>query len=183
MNAHEHGGQRGPQDDPSPRRRGRARSWAVNLLIITAIFIGVQWWKSRPLASGEAPPLHGTLTTAGSFDLADWRGKPVLVHFWATWCPICKMEEGGIDALSDDFNVITVALQSGSPGDINAYLRRQGLGFPVIADPYGELASAWGVNGVPASFVVDGEGRIRFATVGYTTGIGLRGRLWAAELQ
>jgi peroxiredoxin len=58
---------------------------------------------------------------------------------------------------------------------------KAGLNFPVLPDPYGELASAWGVAGVPASFVVDGAGRIRFATVGHTTEAGLRARLWAAE--
>jgi hypothetical protein len=90
------------------------------------------------------------------------------------------MEEGSIDALSDEFNVVTVAMQSGNAGDINGYLREQGLDFPAIADPYGEIATRWGVRGVPASFVLDGDGRIRFASVGYTTGVGLRGRLWAA---
>ena len=166
---------------PAPRPARRLRGLALNLLIILAVFFGVQWYKARPLASGDAPALRALTSTGQPFDLAQWRGKPALVHFWAVWCPICKLEEDNIDALSADYNVITVAMQSGGTQDINSYLREQGLSFDAIADPYGEIASAWGVRGVPASFVLDGDGRIRFAGVGYSTGIGLRGKLWAAE--
>jgi hypothetical protein len=60
-------------------------------------------------------------------------------------------------------------------------MRSEGLEFPVIPDEYGRLAAVWGVQAVPASFVVNGEGEISFATMGYTTEIGLRSRLWAAR--
>ncbi len=164
-------------------RRGWPRRWLVNLLLILLVYGGVQWYKTRTLASGEAPPLAATaLTNTQPFDLADWRGRSVLVHFWANWCPICRATEGGVDDLSRDFSVITVALHSGDAAEINQYLREHELDFPVIADPTGEIASAWGVRGVPTSFVLDGEGRVRFVTAGYTTGLGLRGRLWIADL-
>jgi peroxiredoxin len=167
------------RDSNAPPKR-RLRGWLINMLVILVIFVGLQWFKSRPLASGEAPALSATTTTARPFDLASLRGQPALVHFWAVWCPICKLEEGNIEALSSDYQVITVAMQSGSDMEINSYLQEQGLSFEAIADPYGEIATQWGVRGVPASFVLDGDGTIRFASVGYSTGLGLRGRLWAA---
>lgn len=156
------------------------RGVLINLLIVATVFIGVQWYKARPLASGEAPTLQGALTNTRAFDLTALRGAPVLVHFWATWCPVCKLEAPKIDGLAADFQVITVAMQSGGAPEINRYLREQGLAFDVIADPYGEIATTWGVRGVPANFVIDPTGRIRFAHVGYSTGAGLRSRLWAA---
>ena len=165
----------------APPSQHRGRRLLINLLIVLAVFIGVQWYKSRPLASGEAPALRAALSTSEPFDLKQWRGQPALVHFWAVWCPICKLEQDSIDRLSREFKVITVAMQSGSEADINTYLREHGLSFAAIADPYGEIATAWGVRGVPASFVIDSDGRIRFASVGYSTGLGLRGRLWAAD--
>jgi thiol-disulfide isomerase/thioredoxin len=149
-------------------------------MIVLVIFFGVQWYKSRPLASGTAPPLLGRTVSGEQVDLAALRGKPVLVHFWATWCPTCKLEEGSIDALSGDYQVITVAMQSGGEREVATYLRERDLGFDAIVDPYGEIATAWGVRGVPASFVLDADGSIRFGAVGYTPGIGLRGHLWAA---
>jgi thiol-disulfide isomerase/thioredoxin len=166
---------------PPRMHNNRSRGWLLNLLIILAIFFAVQWFKARPLATGDAPELRALLTTAEPFDLAHWRGEPVLVHFWAAWCPICKLEQDNIDSLSEDYAVITVAMQSGNDTDINAYLREHDLSYPAIADPYGEIATEGGVRGVPASFVIDPDGQIRFAGVGYSTGVGLRGRLWAAS--
>jgi thiol-disulfide isomerase/thioredoxin len=163
----------------------RYRSWLINLALILVVFIGVQWWKARPLASGPAPALAGRLLDGQPFDLKVLRdsggGRPVLVHFWATWCPVCRLGQDGIDAIARDHATVSVALQSGDDRDIWGFMGKEGLSFPVLPDPYGEAASAWGVVGVPASFVVDATGRIRFATVGYTTEAGLRARLWAAE--
>lgn len=59
-------------------------------------------------------------------------------------------------------------------------MREAGHAFPVIADPDGQLASLWGIRGVPASFVIDAAGRIRYSTVGVSTEPGLSLRLWAA---
>jgi thiol-disulfide isomerase/thioredoxin len=163
----------------------RYRSWFINLLLILAVFIGIQWWKARPLATGPAPALAGHLLDGRPFDLRALResggGRPVLVHFWATWCPVCRLGQDGIDAIARDHALVSVALQSGDDRDIRDFMGKEGLGFPVLPDPYGEAASAWGVAGVPASFVVDAAGQIRFATVGYTTEAGLRARPWAAE--
>jgi peroxiredoxin len=160
------------------------RSWLVNILVILALFVGVQWWRARPLASGPAPDLAGTLLDGGRISLAGLRetarDRAVLVHFWATWCPTCRMSEGGIAAIAGDHPVLSVAMQSGDAREVQAYMAKQGLIFPVLPDPDGALASAWGVSAVPASFVVDPAGRIRFATLGYTTEAGLRTRLWAA---
>jgi peroxiredoxin len=76
--------------------------------------------------------------------------------------------------------VLTVALQSGEPVEISAYMQGAGLNFPVIPDPDGAIASRWGVRGVPASFILSGDGQIVSTTVGLSTESGLRLRLWAA---
>lgn len=171
------------RNNPESKQPGRhrTRGLLLNLLIIVCIYFAVQWYQARPLASGNAPELRAQTTGARSFDLSDWRGQPVLVHFWAIWCRICTLEQNSIEALSADHRVITIAMQSGDDLAIHRYLQQQGLSFDTIADPYGEIATEWGVRGVPASFVLDGGGRIRFAEIGYSTGIGLRGKLWAAE--
>ncbi|BCU05840.1 hypothetical protein Atep_05170 [Allochromatium tepidum] len=64
--------------------------------------------------TGEAPPLVGVTLEGTPIDLADRRGRPVLVHFWATWCPVCRITDGTIDAIAEDHAVVTVALQSGT---------------------------------------------------------------------
>ena len=167
-----------------PVVKSRSYRWLgqLVLVLVLVIFMILHWWRSEPLADGDAPALTGDLAGGGRFDLDGLKGKPVLVHFWATWCPMCRFGDDTITAIAEDFNVITVAIQSGGAAEIMGHLNRESLSFPVIPDPRGTLATAWGVSGVPASFVLDGSGRIRFATVGYTTGIGLRGRLWAAGM-
>lgn len=171
--------------DPSGGRPGgkgrRAREWAINLGLALLVVLAFQWWKGLPLARGPAPPLQGIDLTGQTIDLANDAGEPVLVHFWAVWCPMCKLGEGSIEAIARDHTVITVALQSGTPDDIRAHLKDGGRTFTTIPDPDGTLAARWGVAGVPTSFVVDREGQIRFATVGLSSGPGLRARLWAAR--
>ena len=109
------------------------------------------------------------------------QGRPVLVHFWATWCPICKLEQGTINALSAEHPVITIATQSGDAQAVQTFMQEQHLHFPVLLDEEGTLLQRYGLHGVPATFVIDPQGRIAFREVGYTTSWGLRARLWLAR--
>ncbi len=150
--------------------------------MLVVLIFGIRAWQQSGTASGPAPALTGELLDGKPVALAAFAGRPVLVHFWATWCPICRAEEDSIDALARDVPVITVAMQSGNRADGVQFLRKEGLSFPVLNDPDGALAAQWGVRAVPASFIVDGAGQIRFVEIGYTTGVGLRLRLWLAGL-
>jgi thiol-disulfide isomerase/thioredoxin len=166
-----------------PGRQGRPRRgrWLLNIALVLAVVTGLHWWQTRSMAEGRAPALRGELVSTEAFDLSKVRDQPILVYFWATWCPICKLEQGTIDALAKDRPVVSVAWQSGDADRLRNYLDEQGLAFPTLPDPYGEHATRWGVHAVPASFVVDANGDVRFVEVGYTTGLGLRARLWAAR--
>jgi thiol-disulfide isomerase/thioredoxin len=148
-----------------------------DILLLLLVFAAVQWWQARDLAAGPAPPLVGLLLDGSPYQL-DPAGGPILVHFWATWCPVCRLEEDSIARIAADLPTITVATTSGTSDEVAAYLAEQGLTMPVLLDEDGELARRWGVNGVPATFVIDREGRIRHAGKGYSTEIGLRLRMW-----
>ncbi len=159
------------------------RRRALNLLLFIVLIGGIRAWQHRDMANGAAPPLTGMRLDGSVYTLATKPGQPVLVHFWATWCPICRTEQESIAAVAHDRpNTITIAMQSGSPGEVARYLAKEGVNYPVLNDPEGRLASAWGVHAVPASFIVSPDGQIRFIEVGYTTELGLRLRLWLAEL-
>jgi thiol-disulfide isomerase/thioredoxin len=170
---------------PSKAKPGTARRWrrrALEALVLLVLILGIRAWQQSGTASGPAPALAGELLDGKPVALAAFAGRPVLVHFWATWCPICRAEQGSIDALARDVPVITVAMQSGSREEVIQFLRKEALNFPVLNDPDGMIAAQWGVRAVPASFIVDGAGQIRFLEIGYTTGAGLRLRLWLAGL-
>lgn len=95
---------------------------------------------------------------------------------------MCELEQDTITALNKDWKVITVAFQSGGEEEVKRYVERKGLqNWPVIVDEEGKLAAQYGVKGVPASYIVDEEGTIRFREVGLTSSWGLRLRLWLAQ--
>jgi peroxiredoxin len=162
----------------SPRRS--LRRLLVNIGIFVVVFGLVQWWQARPLASGPAPELTGLGVDGRPHRLGNLRGQTVLVHFWATWCPVCNATDGAIQSIAEDYPVISIAMQSGSPTDILEHMAEQGLSFPAISDPRGEIAGLWGVTGVPTSFIIDPRGRIAHTSIGFSTEAGLRARLWAA---
>lgn len=164
-------------------RTAKWRSFAINAGLFLIVVFGIRAWQQRDMVSGIAPVLKGTTIAGKPYALPAHPAQPVLVHFWATWCPICRAEQSSIVAIANDHpNVITVAMQSGKPEEIVQYMREQGISFPVVNDADGSISNTWGVHGVPASFIIAPDGKIRFIEVGYTTGPGLRFRLWLARL-
>ncbi len=162
----------------------RENKWVrrtVEALIIVAAFLAVRAWQTHGTAEGRAPALTATTLSGEAVSLAALRGEPVLVHFWATWCGVCEAEEGNVVSVAEDHRVVTVATRSGGPAEVGAYVREHGFDAPVVLDPDGRLAAAWGVRSLPTSFVLDPDGTIRHVEVGYTTELGMRARLWLAE--
>ena len=149
--------------------------------MIAAIVLVVRGYQQRHLPTGRAPALAGTDLGGQAVALEAYRGKPVIVHFWATWCGVCKAEQHNIDAVAGDLPVLSVASRSGDAEQVNAYVREHGIAPRVVVDPSGALAQRFGVAAFPTTFIVDGGGEIRHAEVGYTTELGLRARMWLAS--
>ena len=167
-----------------PTTRERRRSWrrtAIQVAVVLAVVLAFRAWQTRDAPAGPAPALAGVDLSGARVDLQGLAGEPVLVHFWATWCGICRTEHPTIDSLAREHRVLTVASQSGPPEAVARHLRDEGVDFPVIVDPRGTLARRWGVRAYPTSFIVGPDGTIRNVEVGYTTSIGLRARLWLAR--
>lgn len=158
------------------------KKWVLEALAIIAVVVAVHFWQARGLPEGPAPALTGTAPDGTPYDLAEVvkaaDGKPVLVAFWATWCPVCKAEDGNLQSIAADHPVLSVAMQS---EQVAIHMQQRGLSFATIEDPNAALAAAWKVRGVPSHFVVDAAGNVRFRVVGYATTWGLRARLWWAE--
>lgn len=164
-----------------------AKRWQRRLLeagLIVAVILGAQYWQTRGLPEGQAPPLSGvrtdgSFTRVGAGETAN--SAATLVAFWATWCPVCSAEEGNIVSVAKDYRVVSVAMQSGDAATVARHLRERGIDLPQLVDADGRHATNWRVRGVPTHFVVDGDGNIRFRVVGYATTWGLKARLWWAE--
>jgi peroxiredoxin len=126
---------------------------------------------SRPKAA-EAftlPTLHG-----GSFRLADQRGKLVFVNFWATWCPPCREEMPAMERLwrrhqSDGLVIVAISLDADAKV-VPPFVKQHGFTFPIALDPKMEVAGAYGVRALPASFIVGRDG--------YLVALALGPRVW-----
>ena len=171
------------KESHSKLRAAKWRGYAASGLVFVIIIVGMRLWQQRDMPGGPPPALQGVTLAGQPYTLPARPEKPVLVHFWATWCSICRAQEDSIAAIAQDHpNTITIAMQSGGSAEITRYMQEQKINFPVVNDTDGILSRTWGVRGVPTSFIIAPDGEIRFVEVGYTTGIGLRLRLWLAGL-
>lgn len=164
------------------------RSHLQTLAWVFLIFLGVHLWQSRDVPEGPAPaldaPMLAAYTDASRLQqwLAHHRGQAVAVHFWASWCPVCKASEDNITRLMGGWPIVTVAMQSGDAAAVQGHLQQAALPWPTALDPDGSLARAWGVQAVPATVFLDREGRMASASMGYTSTLGLWARLWWVRL-
>ena len=169
------------------RKPPRWRRWAIEIAIFVAVFFAIQAWMARDVPAGAAPDFATVGADGRALSLAEWRaahpGEAVGVYFWADWCPICTAQQGTIDGVQADYPVLTVAMQSGDAAAVNKVLAERGLDWTTAIDTDGRIAQAYGLRGVPAFVIVDPAGQIRSVSLGYTTGWGLRARLWWAGLQ
>lgn len=112
-----------------------------------------------------APDLPFSDLDGGNHSLADYRGKLLLVNFWATWCAPCREEMPSLDALQrqmggDDFAVLTIAAGRNPPPAIRKFFAEAGItDLPTLTDPSMALARAFGVLAMPISVLIDAEGR------------------------
>lgn len=166
---------------PASWRQKRWQRISIDIVVFVGLFFLLQSWLQRDMVTGSAPKFTGVLLTGDSFHTGAMQNKPYLLHFWATWCGICKLEQSTIEAISRDYEVISVAMQSGQAAEIKAYMQKHQLTFPVVIDDEGIISRQYGVSGVPASFIINRSGEIAFVQRGYTTGWGLRARLWWAQ--
>jgi len=95
--------------------------------------------------------------------------KPILLHFWATWCPICKAEASNIAFLAKHFKVVTVVVKSGDDTKIRKFLKKYNYHFKVFNDKNGAFASQFHISGFPTTFVYNREHKLAFRDVGYST--------------
>ncbi|WP_422124577.1 TlpA family protein disulfide reductase [Planococcus sp. X10-3] len=123
------------------------------------------------LAVGKTAPDFTLQTLKGEeASLSDFRGKPVFVNFWATWCPPCRAEMPDMEKLygNMDIEVLAVNLTDTEKSEegVASFVEETGLTFPILMDPEGELSSAYNVKAYPTSYLIDADGKISFIAYG-----------------
>ena len=149
------------------------------LLLMTIIANVMSIYRSQELNHTPLKIEKFKLITNKEFHID--KSKPLLIHFWATWCPTCKMEASNINLLSKYFQVVTIAVKSGSDYELKKYLDEHGYTFLVVNDKDTQLSKYFKIAGYPTTFIYDKEQKLRFSEVGYTSTLGLYLRLLWVE--
>lgn len=146
---------------------------SITVLAVLTLF-GWSIFTDRP-ASSEAEPnavrsgrfatdFSLTLFSGEKFTLAEQRGKPVLVNFWASWCPPCKEEAPVLERAWKAFKdrgVVFVGVDVwDTEPDAKAFMQKYGVTYPNGPDPSGEVAIEYGVTGLPETWFINRDGRL-----------------------
>jgi len=140
------------------------------LALVLALALPASAQELKPWAGGATPPLELSDMKGARHRLADYRGKVVLVNFWATWCVPCRDEMPSIERLrasldSRRFAVLAVNLAE-PESRIQKFLDAVPLGFPVLLDRDAKIARAWQAKLLPATYIVGPDGSIRYRHLG-----------------
>lgn len=118
-----------------------------------------------PQEGKRAPDIEAASLQGDAVDLDAWRGAPVVVVFWASWCGPCRQEVPELLSLQAHYGdrVRIVGVNAGEdPAVASRAVREWGIAWPVVADPSAAIARAYSVSAIPLVLVLDADGRIRY---------------------
>jgi thiol-disulfide isomerase/thioredoxin len=169
------------------RRRAGAAALALSVAGLVAAGVVLARGQDR---TAEPVPSATPATDAVRFsgpdpvtgkrvDLADYRGKPIVVNVWASWCAGCIEEAEALRAFAErhpEAQVIGVDIED-TKGGARAFYRRWGWRHPSVFDPRGEIAAELGLQGLPSTFFLDRRHRLATRIVGATDRAGFEAGL------
>lgn len=178
-------------DSAGQQPRGHRRRWLSWLLqagVVVLIYVAASTWRTHSLlptnGSVEAPPLELKTLDGKAFDLAELKGKRVQLHFWATWCAVCRQEFGALNAVHDDLDsdeaMVSIVADGEDPAAIAQFVRENDIRYPVLLGN-GDAVRAYRIEAFPTNYYLDAQGRIRGTDVGMSTRWGMSKRLGCAR--
>ena len=159
------------------------------LILYTAMFLGanaacageIDWQaahdgglaKLQPTDPSPVPETGFTDPQGGTHSLADWRGKVVLLNFWATWCGPCREElsrvqKDIIDRFKGNEDFVFLPVSRGETREtVAAFREKMGYTFPMGLDPEQKIYRLYASNYIPRNFLIGKDGKVISATIGY----------------
>jgi peroxiredoxin len=159
----------------SPSRwAGKSRAAFLGLLALWTVG-GCGSGGGKPAGSAqagkEAPAFKLSNLAGQQVSLKDFRGKIVLLDFWATWCPPCRQSIPALQELhkeysSKGFLVVGVSLDE-DPGVVPEFVKQEGIDYPILLGGESDVSLSYEVRGIPAMYLVDKQGRVVRRWIGY----------------
>jgi peroxiredoxin len=143
-----------------------------------ALELGVRHHEAPSALSGKAAPEFSLESLDGrKFSLADYRGKTLVVSFWASWCGPCRIEMPLLAAFYQqthsshaDFEMLAISIDSDRDAAANA-AKTLRIPFPVVLDPDNRVSDSYGVDSIPMMFIIDRTGKVTHSHVGFEPGL------------
>jgi len=149
---------------------------------VFAIFLGISYFGYGVLsqnasagvmkAKTRAPDFTVVDSNGGNVKLSDMKGKPVVINFWASWCPPCRNEMPDFEEVFREmgagvqFMMVNLIGGGETREKADAFIERQGFTFPVFYDMTGEAAGQYNVRAIPMTIFVDAEGNVTGSSTG-----------------
>jgi peroxiredoxin len=144
---------------------------AVRLAPQFSALTGLRLPGAHP-AEGSTPTFAVTTLEGDTLRSDDLRGRVVIVNFWATWCPPCRIEVPSLQSLwevrrDDGVVVLGLSMDRGGRAAVDAFLRERGVTYPVAMADRAVESAFGGVPGLPTTFILDADGTVRHRVYGY----------------
>jgi methylamine dehydrogenase accessory protein MauD len=148
----------------------RSRVQAVLLLVAAVILGGYLFWHGG--SGSPAPAFSLPEVDAGQVDLDSYSGRPLLLVFWTTSCPICRHELPLLNRMDPEFrskgiSVVTICL--GGVDETREYLNTKRIALKTLYDQDGKVGRAYRVSGVPRVVLIDKDGKVKRSSSGWTS--------------
>lgn len=126
-----------------------------------------------PATRSAAPPFSETTLSGDHVSLAAYRGKPLVINFFAAWCYPCRQEAKQFVRLHQKFGsrigLLSVAVRTDHRSSLDDFVHAHDMTWPVVWDRSGSLIGPYGILGQPITYVIDAQGRVVYRIIGQTT--------------
>lgn len=116
----------------------------------------------------KAPDFELKTLSGGTSKLSDYKGKKVMLNFWATWCPPCKAEMPAMQKFyeANKDNVEILAVNMDTQNDVAGFIKEKGITFPILLDEKNEVNQNYQILSIPTTFFIDEQGIITHKFIG-----------------
>jgi len=144
---------------------------SLGIIVLIVAVLSSSYFAREKGINQPAPGFSLPDGYGGQLDLESYRGRPVLLVFWATWCGICQREMPLLNQMQGEFDrkgVSVLAIHLGGKENADGYMRSNRIYLTSVADPAGVVGRAYHVSGLPSLVLIGKDGKVKRASSGWT---------------